>query len=533
MGKRWLLLTTSIGLLLSLPASASPQVFVEHVVQDDFDGACSVYAIDLDHDGDRDVLGTANNTGEVVWWENRGAHNFSKHTIREGPGPADAVYASDLEGDGDIDVLATLEDAIAWWENDGHQNFAQHIVDNTYSGANGLHAADVDGDGDVDLLGAAINDDDITWWENNPSVAPPPADPIAWTEHTIDGNFHEAYKVHAIDIDGDGDTDVLGTAEDAPTTWWENAPSGNPPPSDPAMWTEHVIEDHLERVVSIRGADIDGDGDTDVLGAVDWDHTAVWWENVPSYEPPPADPVTWIEHIISAASSFTDVYATDLDGDGDVDVLTAAVVGGISWWENGGQTPPQWTRHIIGADFDFALSVYAADLDGDCDTDVLGAASWADRVSWWESTQDFDISSDTALVAVCAGESADSGVTISRRNGFVRPVTLGIGELPTGAAVSFVPNPVAAGDVSTMTIVTDATTPGGTYPLEVSGTSVYPDGCPRTGVTQILLEVHGDNESVSEVGSLPALSLGLAVLATYVASRRREPRKQVDPNRRS
>jgi hypothetical protein len=76
----------------------------------------------------------------------------------------------------------------------------------------------MDNDGDADVLGAAHSDDDITWWENATG------DGTSWTEHTIDGSFNGAHSVHAADVDGDGDQDVLGAATYGDDiTWWENS----------------------------------------------------------------------------------------------------------------------------------------------------------------------------------------------------------------------------------------------------------------------------------------------------------------------
>ncbi|MBN2782883.1 MAG: cadherin domain-containing protein, partial [Campylobacterales bacterium] len=53
------------------------------------------------------------------WYENDGSENFTSHTITTSAGSARSVYASDIDGDGDIDVLSASEndDNIAWYEN--------------------------------------------------------------------------------------------------------------------------------------------------------------------------------------------------------------------------------------------------------------------------------------------------------------------------------------------------------------------------------------------------------------------------------
>ncbi|NQT33666.1 hypothetical protein HQ587_00640, partial [bacterium] len=44
--------------------------FTEHTIADDFVGAISVFATDIDDDGDTDVLGAAYAANEITWWEN-------------------------------------------------------------------------------------------------------------------------------------------------------------------------------------------------------------------------------------------------------------------------------------------------------------------------------------------------------------------------------------------------------------------------------------------------------------------------------
>jgi hypothetical protein len=55
----------------------------------------------------------------------------------------------------------------------------------------------------------------------------------------------------------------------------------------------------------------------------------------------------------------------------------------IIWWENDGDQ--DFTEHTIAGDFDWACAVYATDIDGDGDIDILGAAGIADDITWWES----------------------------------------------------------------------------------------------------------------------------------------------------
>ena len=84
---------------------------------------------------------------------------------------AESVYAADLDDDGDMDVLSASSDwkssKIAWYENDGTGLFGpQQVITTTADGAESVYAADLDGDGDMDVLSASFYDDKIAWYEN-------------------------------------------------------------------------------------------------------------------------------------------------------------------------------------------------------------------------------------------------------------------------------------------------------------------------------------------------------------------------------
>ncbi len=235
-----------------------------------------------------------------------------------------------------------------------------------------------DVDGDGDMDVLGANWG-ITWWENDGSEV--------FTRHNITQNFLAANSVYATDVDGDGDVDVLGAAwQDNDITWWENkGPSGNPPPADPITWAEHTIKGDFDGAQSVYATDVDGDGYVDVLGAASGADDITWWENNPSGAAPPADPITWTEHTIKDDfDGARSVYATDVDGDGYMDVLGAANgANDITWWENDGSEV--FTEHTIKADFGGASSVYATDVDGDDDVDVLGTGYDPGEIAWWEN----------------------------------------------------------------------------------------------------------------------------------------------------
>ncbi len=85
------------------------------------------------------------------------------------------MYAADVDGDGDMDVLGAAgdDDDITWWENDGAQSFTEQTIEGDFDGARSVYAADMDDDGDLDILASALNADEVAIWYNygNPEIA--------------------------------------------------------------------------------------------------------------------------------------------------------------------------------------------------------------------------------------------------------------------------------------------------------------------------------------------------------------------------
>jgi hypothetical protein len=127
----------------------------------------------------------------------------------------------------------------------------------------------------------------------------------------------------------------------------------------------------------VFAADVDGDGDTDVLSASFFDDKIAWYENDGSQN--------FTAHIIStAANGALSVFAADVDGDGDTDVLSASYFDDkIAWYENDGNQ--NFSAHTISTAADAATSVFAADVDGDGDLDVLSASAYDHKIAWYEN----------------------------------------------------------------------------------------------------------------------------------------------------
>ncbi|MCP5120700.1 MAG: hypothetical protein GY953_58650, partial [bacterium] len=146
-----------------------------------------------------------------------------------------------------------------------------------------------------------------------------------------------------------------------------------------------IIDDSAGELWSVAPADLDGDGDIDLLAGAISTREVVWWENQGGQPP------SWLKH--SAGGGLLtpySVFAADLDGDMHVDILSADCrADTIAWWQNDGNRPPTWTRRDVSTSFDCAIRVIAEDVDGDGDRDVVGAsdtgAGGAGDIAWWEN----------------------------------------------------------------------------------------------------------------------------------------------------
>jgi len=176
--------------------------------------------------------------------------------------------------------------------------------------------------------------------------------------------------VYAADMDGDGDMDVLSCSI-ATIAWYENLGGGTFGP-------QQIISTIPIWPMSVYAADMDGDGDMDVLSA-SVDDKIAWYENL-------GGGTFGLQQIITTSAKVaTCVYTTDLDGDSDMDVLSASQDDDkIAWYENlgGGTFGPQ---QIITTNADGANTVHAADIDGDGDMDVLSASHNDNKIAWYEN----------------------------------------------------------------------------------------------------------------------------------------------------
>jgi hypothetical protein len=189
-------------------------------------GAIHVVPTDLDADGRTDIVAlVAQQHEQVTAYMNDGPGKaFRAELLYAAPHPnwgSSGIQVVDLDRDGDLDVLMTNGDmfddrllkpyhAIQWLENRGRRPFTAHLLARL-PGVHRAAAADLDGDGDLDVVASAFTAGSLGGAEAKlPS--------LVWLEQVRRGRFERrtlevANPAHATldvgDFDQDGDVDVV------------------------------------------------------------------------------------------------------------------------------------------------------------------------------------------------------------------------------------------------------------------------------------------------------------------------------------
>lgn len=338
------------------------------------------------------------------------------------------VQVVDFDFDGDCDVVSSSGLGIIWYENmDGSgTSWLPHEVDDSFGYSISFSTADIDGDGDKDFVGASISGNELAWWKNIDGSG------TNWSKETIQSDFIYANSIHGIDMNNDGNLDILASGESG-IFWWENI-SGT---GD--LWIIHDLD--ISNHCGVTPVDMDYDGDIDVVGGYCWQ--TFWMENLNGAA------TQWTTHYVETWEDLPHFCkAADFDSDNDMDLIST----GTQFYELRIQMNPggtgEWEEFtILGG----ILVYHITDFDHDGDTDIIATTTriyillnTGDGISWnthqilgyssfmGEITGDFDNNGIPDIAA--HGESSSLGwIKVSEyvSTGFLESTILDTGSAQT------------------------------------------------------------------------------------------------------
>ena len=312
--------------------------------------------LDVDRDGDLDIVSVNYRSKSIYWCRNPGKPTdgslWSTAVVDE-PGASETGRLVDIDGDGQLDVLPNGATYAAWYElsskadTANNKFFVKHDLPDEAKG-HGIGAGDLNGDGRVDIV-----------------------TPNGWAEAPTDPRggrwlWHAEFKlardcglpILCSDVDGDGDMDLIwGRGHNVGLYWTEQVAATESQftvPQDllPAWskvaehceqrkWITHAIDTSWSNAHTLMLADIDGDGRNDLV-------TGKRFLGHDGKDPGENDPLqtqwyafdrkakTWSRNLISFGGTCgidLDSTCADMDQDGDIDILAPARCG-LHWLEN-------------------------------------------------------------------------------------------------------------------------------------------------------------------------------------------------------
>jgi len=361
---------------------------------------------DIDNDGDSDVV-IPRDGNSLVWYENPrpngnpAADPWKRHRIAD-EGAHD-LEVGDIDRNGKIDVVARHGQTRVYLQVEPDR--WTRIAIETH-GRGGTALGDLDGDGDLDIA------------QNGYWIETPKDKQGEWKKHEFAAGAPEDVGVHIADLNKDRRMDIVMAPAEAPgrLVWYEmSGPKGK-------TWKEHVIAEEVSHLHTFKTADIDRDGNLDLVTAemeqtpkgrvtihynlgrgLKWGHQEIahtgshnlrladigndgdidiiganhgnsggatpieYWENLKSKPSAKLALNRWQRHVIDDKRPWRAVFITpaDIDADGRIDIAA-----GGWWYRNPGEPGGSWTRHTVGEPLNQMAAVYDFDRDGY--PDVLG-----------------------------------------------------------------------------------------------------------------------------------------------------------------
>jgi hypothetical protein len=306
--------------------------------------ANSDHIYDVDNDGWLDVIAGGWNEDGIYWYKNPGNGPAERgepwemhlpweaHLLAKTGGNMEMFALHDYDSDGVPELHSACYrkerplEVFRFAKGEGGKPIMKPFILGREGGGHGFAFGDVNGDGREDVLC------EIGWYER------PEGDPFArpWKYHaeTDLSKFHTSCPFVVKDLTGDGRLDIIfGRGHAYGLYWWEQL---QPKSDGTTQWKHHVIDESWSQAHCLRLADIDGDGEEDLIaGKCIWAHDG---GDPGAADPPVIYYYTWdtstkkfTRHTIADESEHIALgrqfAVEDLNADGRLDLVAPSKTG--------------------------------------------------------------------------------------------------------------------------------------------------------------------------------------------------------------
>lgn len=327
-------------------------IWTKHIIEWNDDALKQVhgsYLIDMNGDGHKDIVVGSHEGNFIGWYD--AINNWTCHTITRNS-YGHEVAAADFDKDGDIDVVSVYHTpsglyGVDLMMNPGNlvqENWLVYHIDSSLSGAFTVYTSDVNNDGYEDIIANSYSLGDIVWYENVMYES----QQEKYRKHKIT-SFVDARESMPYDLDNDGDVDILTCDYGKKSHWWL------------PRWVAKV----LTKIPGISHDFIRGNSGGRLL----------WYENI-------ENGTKWREHVIDPNLAYGYVIeVADINKDGNPNIVVtsgrvkvgANARGSVQWYEAKDSnifTP--WAKYIIDTNVKYeARGIAIADFNLDGKMDIV------------------------------------------------------------------------------------------------------------------------------------------------------------------